>query len=104
MDPLPRRLHAGGSAPADQTCGYPGARFTSAAGRPSQRPHSARFALVLCQAGQYDVRLYHRADLADQVCVWGGGAGGRAGRGLCDRAQVVSTGGLYMHGAADRVE
>jgi hypothetical protein len=63
------RNRVAGSIPAvAQTCGYPGARYTTgSAGSIYQRPYTARYYLNLCNPGMYDVRMYYRANLTDQV-------------------------------------
>ena len=59
---------AGTIPAAAQTCGYPGARYmTGSTSSIFQRPYTARYYLNLCNPGMYDIRMYYRANLTDQV-------------------------------------
>ena len=62
---------------SSQICGFPGLRVLKERGTAFQRPWTARVALNLCNVGLYDIRIYHREDLKDQV----GGVVGALGGG-----------------------
>jgi hypothetical protein len=88
---IPNR--AAGSIPPDsQSCGYPGARYTTGStGSVYQQPFTARYYLNLCSPGMYDIRMYYRSNLTDRV--------GAAAACRCWYAEGAWLPGLWLRAA-----